>query len=330
MPWPKGKQFSDEHRAKLSSARKGIRRSASTRAKLSASLKAKGAEWHAKRTAKGNKHRVLTDGQRQKLSERAKAQWAADREGRSEQLARARQNSPVIGDVSSLHTPTSRAKASATKRAKWESLTVGERILAMQHLRTAEVQAKAALSRRGRTLSVAARARISDKNKGRRLQLSDAQRANRSSKAKAHSAAVWAKRSQQDRERITAPMQLVTKDRLAQLTLIERDSYFSALVRSARVTRPTSIERSVAAVLGAVGVEYVPQHSIGRYVVDFFVPSKALVIEADGDYWHSKPSVRARDEKKDAYLRLSGCTVLRLSESAIKRQQFATLFESVC
>lgn len=92
---------------------------------------------------------------------------------------------------------------------------------------------------------------------------------------------------------------------------------------------PTGIERAIAAILDALAIAYVPQYQIGRYIVDFFVPGKLLVIEADGTYWHSRPDVRAKDDKKDAYLRLSGYTILRIAETAIKAGKFDTLRQAV-
>jgi len=39
-------------------------------------------------------------------------------------------------------------------------------------------------------------------------------------------------------------------------------------------------------------VDYIPQHPIGKYVVDFFFPKLKLIIEVDGEYWHDLESDR--------------------------------------
>jgi very-short-patch-repair endonuclease len=70
----------------------------------------------------------------------------------------------------------------------------------------------------------------------------------------------------------------------------------------------------VADALTILNVEYEPQHRIGRFTVDFFVPALSLAIEVQGDYWHANPKLyddaslnktqlrgRKRDERKRAY-----------------------------
>ena len=82
---------------------------------------------------------------------------------------------------------------------------------------------------------------------------------------------------------------------------------------------PTSIERKLSECLTAKGIVFVTQHQIGPWCVDAFVPSLNLVIEADGDYWHSLPNVVVRDKKKTGYLRKAGYTVARLTETQINQ-----------
>lgn len=54
-----------------------------------------------------------------------------------------------------------------------------------------------------------------------------------------------------------------------------------------------------------------------RLVFDFYVPRFNLLIECDGDYWHSKPKVKTRDARKTAQARKLGYRVERLTESFI-------------
>lgn len=60
----------------------------------------------------------------------------------------------------------------------------------------------------------------------------------------------------------------------------------------------------------------VPLCGIAR--VDFLLPKK-VVIQVDGDYWHSLPEVINRDRKQDDILIKSGYNVVRLKESEIKQ-----------
>lgn len=87
---------------------------------------------------------------------------------------------------------------------------------------------------------------------------------------------------------------------------------------AARLAKPTSIERTVASMLSASGVKFDAEHRIGRYVVDFYVPAKGLVIECDGTYWHSKPDVKARDAIRDEWFARHGYRVVRLTEAEIR------------
>jgi len=63
--------------------------------------------------------------------------------------------------------------------------------------------------------------------------------------------------------------------------------------------------------------EPIVAHRIGRWTVDFYWPSHALVLETDGDRYHDHPLARRRDQRKDAELRARGCTVVRVPEAAI-------------
>ena len=96
--------------------------------------------------------------------------------------------------------------------------------------------------------------------------------------------------------------------------------------RAASVAHPTNIERLVGEVLDALNVEYLPQYPIGEYVVDFFVPSKRLVIEADGEYFHVvKQGAIERDAQRDAYMTSLGLCVLRLPGRVITSGKAAAI-----
>jgi very-short-patch-repair endonuclease len=83
----------------------------------------------------------------------------------------------------------------------------------------------------------------------------------------------------------------------------------------------------VASALDAYGIAYEAQTRIGRYLADFYVPGKCLVIECDGDYWHSQRV--AHDGKRDAFLRGQGYGVLRLSERSIRGGSFLSKLKAV-
>lgn len=53
----------------------------------------------------------------------------------------------------------------------------------------------------------------------------------------------------------------------------------------------TSAELKMKGHLDDFGVEYEYQSVIRGFLCDFFIPSKKIVIEADGDYWHGNEKI---------------------------------------
>lgn len=83
--------------------------------------------------------------------------------------------------------------------------------------------------------------------------------------------------------------------------------------------RRSSIEFAVEAELTRRDIGFVPQKKMAHFICDFYVPHLNLVIECDGDYWHSKPEVAERDKRKDAWLTSHGQKIVRLSEHEINK-----------
>lgn len=110
---------------------------------------------------------------------------------------------------------------------------------------------------------------------------------------------------------------------------------------SSRKNTDTWIERVTAEFLDHQGVEYVPQYSIGRMTADFYIPSKNLIVETNGDFWHANPRVytdpdslhpiqrRAieKDERKLRQLSEKGYDVFILWENDLQNQKDAVLSE---
>ncbi len=74
----------------------------------------------------------------------------------------------------------------------------------------------------------------------------------------------------------------------------------------------------------SMGVKFRRQHSIGRYIVDFFCPAKRLVVEVDGDH-HGEPRQQAYDRARDAYLKECGLHVLRISARSLSVNRYGVL-----
>ncbi len=78
----------------------------------------------------------------------------------------------------------------------------------------------------------------------------------------------------------------------------------------------TSIEKAVRAALADLKIRYEFQYQVSRYAIDFYLPDRAIAIEADGEYWHT--GREARDARKDAFLASKGITTIRIAEREIK------------
>jgi len=83
----------------------------------------------------------------------------------------------------------------------------------------------------------------------------------------------------------------------------------------------TSIEIKIQNFLKRLGIEYRPHKYINEikhsYQCDIFIPSKNLIIEADGNYWHHYPMGKEIDHIRTKELIDNGFNVLRLWEHEI-------------
>jgi very-short-patch-repair endonuclease len=86
--------------------------------------------------------------------------------------------------------------------------------------------------------------------------------------------------------------------------------------------KESELEKIVAGLLAAIGIEFSSQARIRGYsgVPDFLLVNYSIVIEVDGEYWHSMPGVLEKDKKKDRRLRTLGYSVLHFTEKDIKRR----------
>jgi len=102
--------------------------------------------------------------------------------------------------------------------------------------------------------------------------------------------------------------------------------------RAASLARPTSIELAMESLLKSLNIAFESQKPIGKYIVDIYIPSENLVIECDGDYWHSLPQAIKRDKEKNKYLQGLGYKIARIAEHNIKCNTVgiqSTIFNSI-
>lgn len=83
--------------------------------------------------------------------------------------------------------------------------------------------------------------------------------------------------------------------------------------------RTSAAESKFGDALEGAGLSPERQVRFGVWTVDFLFDEAGLVVEYDGDYWHSLPRVKRIDAKKDAYFAEAGYRLVRIRESDFKR-----------
>ena len=84
----------------------------------------------------------------------------------------------------------------------------------------------------------------------------------------------------------------------------------------------SSINKKVVQQLNAAGVPFETEKKLlGLTKVDVFIPPN-IIIYNDGDYWHSLPITKKRDERNTLALDKAGYVVIHLSERNIKKRDF--------
>lgn len=65
---------------------------------------------------------------------------------------------------------------------------------------------------------------------------------------------------------------------------------------------PSSLSHITSAHLTDLKVEHILEAQVGPYAFDFFIPSHNLLIELNGDYWHSLPRAKRNDASRATYI----------------------------
>ena len=91
-------------------------------------------------------------------------------------------------------------------------------------------------------------------------------------------------------------------------------------------SQPTPAEHNLWQYLrkNQLGVKFRRQHSIHHYIVDFYCPERALVIEVDGEI-HTSEDACQYDQERDSLLKSCGLQVLRFSNHQVLNDTQITL-----
>jgi very-short-patch-repair endonuclease len=68
------------------------------------------------------------------------------------------------------------------------------------------------------------------------------------------------------------------------------------------------------------------QHSIDRYIADFYCPKVKLAIELDGGI-HDRPEQQAKDKIRDATIKTHGVTILRFRNEEVTEDPSTALMK---
>lgn len=67
----------------------------------------------------------------------------------------------------------------------------------------------------------------------------------------------------------------------------------------------------------------------GWFLVDAYIPKLNLIIEVDGEHWHSLQNIIKKDKAENAYLKKCGYKMLRIREYEIKDGTFLNKLNTI-
>ena len=73
-----------------------------------------------------------------------------------------------------------------------------------------------------------------------------------------------------------------------------------------------------------LGLKFRRQHSIGRYIVDFYCPSRRLVVEVDGDGRFDEAGIY-HDKNRDRFFQTLGIRTFRVRNDEVIHDPFSVI-----
>lgn len=104
----------------------------------------------------------------------------------------------------------------------------------------------------------------------------------------------------------------------------EKKARYMKGLRQMLKTNASSIEIKVKEQLDQIGIRYIHQKLVkgGKFIVDFYIPSLRLVIECNGDYWHSLSERVERDKELKRYVESTNRKIIFIWEHEINDDWF--------
>jgi|SRR5579859_4741855 len=107
-----------------------------------------------------------------------------------------------------------------------------------------------------------------------------------------------------------------------------RDPVYVAAWKEWMNKRPARLEVAMACILRKAKIRFREQFGVGGFIADFVLSGK-VIIECDGEYWHSRIDIRKHDKQKMGVYYKEGYIVLRFSEREIFDRPKAVLAKVV-
>jgi hypothetical protein len=83
---------------------------------------------------------------------------------------------------------------------------------------------------------------------------------------------------------------------------VNREKQAKARIEFLKSGKDSIIERISQNILGALNIEYQRHYRLGYYEFDLFIPSHDLLVECQGEYWHSLDKAKQNDASKFTYI----------------------------
>lgn len=90
-------------------------------------------------------------------------------------------------------------------------------------------------------------------------------------------------------------------------------------------SRVSKAEQSFAEDLRKRGMSFDVQVQVRSFVVDVMFEDEKVVVEFDGDYWHSLPRTMKKDERKNKALQAEGYAVVRIKQTEYEKDPVGQL-----
>ena len=107
------------------------------------------------------------------------------------------------------------------------------------------------------------------------------------------------------------------------MSIKEKRKLTKKAILASQKANPSSIEKMIWKILDSLNIEYKTQVPFchGKFIVDIYIPSKKLIIECNGTYWHNYeifPERKKRDNSLQKYCDNWGIKLIWLWEDKIK------------